>query len=227
MARLQAERCSRILVVPLYPQYAASTTASVMDAVFAHLMRVRVLPELRWVRHFHDHPSYIDALAHRVKAHWAAQGSEGHLVMSFHGLPRYTVDRGDPYYYECLETARLLAARLELRDGQWSCSFQSRFGRAPWLEPYTVDVLSRLARSGVGRVDVIAPGFVADCLETLEELGMEGRALFMGEGGRDYHVIPCLNDDPAWVQALAGIVEEQLAGFLPQAERSTLLQPVA
>jgi len=218
LARLEAERCTRVLVIPLYPQYAASSTASVMDAVFSHMARTRALPALRSVRNFHDDPLYIDALAARVQAHWAAQGGPGHLVMSFHGLPRYTVERGDPYYAECLATAGLLAMRLGLTAEAWTCSFQSRFGRTPWLEPYTVDTLRKLARAGTRRVDVVTPGFVADCLETLEEIGMEGRTLFLAEGGREFHAIPCLNEDPAWIRALTDLAARELAAFVEPAE---------
>jgi len=210
LAELERARCTRVVVIPLYPQYAASSTASVVDAVCAFMTRTRVLPALRVVRDFHDEPRYIDALTRRVRAHWGAHGGPAHLVMSFHGLPRYVVEKRDPYRAQCFDTARLLAERLGLAEGAWTVSFQSRFGRTAWLEPYTVDVLRRLARQGVGRLDVIAPGFVADCLETLEEIGIEGRALFLAEGGREFHAIPCLNEDGAWIEALAGIAEREL-----------------
>ncbi len=213
LERLKREGCDRILVVPLYPQYAASTTGSVVDAVAAFLGRTRDVPALRWVRDFHDHPGYIAALAARVREHWDASGRPDKLVMSFHGLPRRSVEQGDPYERECRETARLLAHALGLADGQWQIGFQSRFGAGEWLEPYTASVLRDLGRARTRRVDVFCPGFVADCLETLEELGIEGKQTFLAAGGGEFRLVPCLNEHDAWIGALAALVLENLSGW--------------
>mgnify|MGYP001110126694 FL=1 len=166
--QMKAEGCDRLLVVPLYPQYAASTTGTALDCVYALWARVRDIPELRTLKHFCDHPAYLRALADSVRRHWHVNGRPDRLVMSFHGLPREAVERGDPYYRQCERTARLLAAALELPQERWLMTFQSRFGRAEWLQPYTADTLAALGKQGVGRVDVVCPGFVADCLETME-----------------------------------------------------------
>jgi ferrochelatase len=203
--RLRGAGCDRILVVPLYPQYAASTTASTFDAVCAWLARSRNAPELRFAKHFHDHPAYIAALAAGVERHWDAHGRGDRLVMSFHGLPRFALERGDPYHCECQATGRLLAEALGLRADQYVVTFQSRFGRAEWLQPYTEPTLIELARQGVGRVDVVCPGFVADCLETLEEIGIGGKQAFLANGGREFQLVPCLNEAPEWIDALAAI----------------------
>ncbi len=215
--RLKAEGCTRILVVPLYPQYAASTTASVMDEVGAWLQRTRNLPELRYVRDYHDRPGYIAALAASVREHWAAHGqpSSGYrLVMSFHGLPRYTLARGDPYHCECRKTGRLLAEALGLAPEDWQLTFQSRFGRAEWLQPYTQATLEQLAGAGIGRVDVICPGFAGDCLETLEEIAIECKAAYLQAGGGEFHYIPCLNERADWIAALAALAREHLGHWL-------------
>ena len=205
LARLKQQRCERILILPMYPQYAASTTATAFDAVSDYFRHTRNIPELRFVKHFHDHPGYIGALAEGVRKHWVQHGKPDKLLMSFHGLPRYTLDRGDPYHCECQKTARLLADALELTPEQWQLSFQSRFGRTEWLKPYTAATLAQWGKQGMRRVDVVCPGFVADCLETLEEIGMEGRTEFLQAGGKEFHAIPCLNESDAWIQALAQI----------------------
>ena len=179
------------LVLPLYPQYAESTTESVRDVL---------PPGVHMVEHFHDHPAYIGALAANVRRHWEKHGRGEKLVVSFHGLPRRGAER---YESECRATARLLAEALKTAD--YLVTFQSRFGYAPWLEPYTQPTLERLARAGVGRVDVVCPGFVADCLETLEELGIVARRAFLAAGGRDLGLVPCLNDSPEWISAMGEI----------------------
>jgi ferrochelatase len=214
MERLADAGCDRVLVVPLYPQYAASTTASAMDAVGAHLRRMRRVPAIRSVDCFHDDPAYIAALAHGIGAHWLKHGRPDRLVLSFHGLPRRVLELGDPYHCHCQKTARLLAGELGLDPTRYVLAFQSRFGKARWLEPYTAEVLASLAREGAGRVDVACPGFVADCLETLEEIGIEGRRTFLAAGGREFHLIPCLNEDPQWIAALTGIILRNLQGWL-------------
>ena len=210
---LKARGCRHILVLPLYPQYAASTTASAVDAAGAWAARQRRLPELRFVNQFHDDAGYIGALAARIRGYWQEHGQPDRLVMSFHGLPERAVRLGDPYRQQCEQTARLLAACLELEEGRWLLTFQSRMGRARWLEPATLPTLERLGGQGAGRVDVVCPGFVSDCLETLEEIGLQGRAAFQAAGGRELHAIACLNDHPAWIAALAQIARRHLQGW--------------
>lgn len=217
VAQLAARRVERLLVLPLYPQYSASTTATAFDAVNAALTRVRNVPEVRCIKHFHDHPAYIDALKARVLEHWRRHGrvvdDGGILLMSFHGVPRRTLDLGDPYHCECQKTARLLAEALGLSKDQYAVSFQSRFGRAEWLQPYTAPLLEDLGRRGVLRVDVVCPGFVADCLETLEEIALEGRREYLQAGGKVFHYIPALNDSPAFIGALADLVRTHTQGW--------------
>ncbi len=186
-------RLEEPVVIPLYPQYADSTTGSVLDLL---------PPKIRAVRDFHDHPAYIAALAASVERHWFRHDRGELLLMSFHGLPK----RGaGPYEQQCRATAALLARALKLRDPQWRVTFQSRFGYAKWLEPYTEATLVELAQSGAQRVDVVCPGFVADCLETLEELGIRGREKFLAAGGRELQLIECLNELPQWIAALTEI----------------------
>lgn len=214
LAELKAGGCDRILVLPLYPQYASSTTGAVFDVIADRIKRTRSLPELRLVRGFHDDAGYIEALAASIRDHWEKHGRGDRLVMSFHGLPRYTVERGDPYYDECQATASLLASALGLAPEQWQITFQSRFGRTEWLQPYTSVVLADLAKQGVGRVDIACPGFPADCLETLEEIGMEGREDFLAAGGQELRLIPCLNERDDWIRALAALACRQMAGWI-------------
>lgn len=221
LSALKADGCTRLLVLPAYPQYSGTTTASVLDAVQAWTARTRHVPEMRFVNRYHDNPGYLDALAERVRAFRQAEGRGEHLLMSFHGVPERTLTLGDPYHGECLTTARLLAARLGLEKHQYSLSFQSRFGRAKWLEPSTDATLKALAARGVQHLQVVCPGFVADCLETLEEIAQEGRHDFLAAGGRRYDYIPCLNDSPAWIGALAALVRQHTGGWPVQAEAST------
>ena len=202
---LRRKGCTRILIVPLYPQYAAATTASALDEVWRRALTWRNLPEIRYVRSFHDDPGYIAALAQSVRDHWQVNGRGEKLVVSFHGLPRRSLDLGDPYHCECYKSARLLAEALGLEAEQWQVTFQSRFGRAEWLQPYTEPTLEALARKGVESVDVICPGFVSDCIETLEEIALECKAAFLGAGGKRFHYIPCLNERPDWIHALTDL----------------------
>lgn len=210
LRQLRDRGVDSLVVLPLYPQYAGSTTASVFDAVGAELARWRELPELTMIKHFHDHPGYIEALARSVERYWHGQGQPKVLVMSFHGVPARTLALGDPYHCECHKTARLLAERLKLSAQQYRVTFQSRFGRAKWLEPATSAVLAELGRARTARVDVICPGFVADCLETLEEISIEARQIFTAAGGGGFGFIPCLNDSPALIAALADVVAARL-----------------
>ena len=213
LAKLKADGCERVAILPAYPQYSGTTTGSIYDAVFDHYRAVRNLPELRFVRNYHDHEAYIRALEHSVLAHWEAHGRPDKLLLSFHGVPKRTLLLGDPYHCECLKTARLLAARLKLTPQQYVVTFQSRFGKAEWLQPYTAPTLQQLARDGVKRVDVICPGFTSDCLETLEEIAMEARHDFEAAGGEVFHYIPCLNESPDWIAGLAEIAEQHMIGW--------------
>ena len=210
---LQARGAARVLILPLYPQYSGPTTASVIDAVSAWSRNVRAVPELRFVNRYHDDPGYIDALARRVTDHWQQNGRGAKLVLSFHGVPRRTLLQGDPYHCECQKTARLLGERLGLAAGELLVTFQSRFGRAEWLQPYTEPTLIALARSGIDRVDVMCPGFTSDCLETLEEIGIEARAAYLAAGGKTFHYVACLNDRHEWISALVDIALRHLQGW--------------
>ncbi len=213
LGRLKQQGCQRILVLPMYPQYAASTTATANDVVFATLQRMRNTPALRLVRDFHDRPAYIKALANNINDYWSRNGRPTKLLMSFHGLPQYTVDKGDPYFHECQSTGRLLAQELGLQPTEFGISFQSRFGRTEWMKPYTVDTLKAWGEQKLGRVDVVCPGFVADCLETLEEIAMECKQDFLHAGGGEYHYIPCLNEREDWIAALAQLVLDHVQGW--------------
>jgi protoporphyrin/coproporphyrin ferrochelatase len=210
---LKAEGAERILVLPLYPQYAASTTASVGDDVTAWMRKARDVPELRFVKHYHDDAGYIGALAQRVNDHWMVHGRPDKLVLSFHGLPQRSLALGDPYHCECLATGRLLGERLKLRDDTVVVTFQSRFGKAEWLKPYTEPTLVALAKGRISRVDVMCPGFVSDCLETLEEIDQEVRGAYGAAGGQGFGYIPCLNDQHAWIAALAEIAIRHMQGW--------------
>ena len=214
IGRLRAQGCDRILAFPLYPQYAASSTGSALDAVFRTLLKTRNMPALRTVRQYHDHPAYIQALAESVRQFWAAHGKPDKLLMSFHGVPRYTLDKGDPYHCACHKTGRLLAEALGLPAHQYLVCFQSRFGRAEWIQPYLAQRLEELGRAKTRRVDVICPGFSSDCLETLEEIAMEGKATFIGAGGGEYHYIPALNEREDWIHAMVQIANGHLQGWV-------------
>ena len=220
---LKAEGATRVLILPLYPQYSGTTTASVFDAVYSWAARTRNVPELRFVNHYHDDAGYIDALAATVQAHWKHHGPPDKLVMSFHGVPERTLHLGDPYHCESHKTARLLAERLGLQKSDWQLTFQSRFGKAKWLEPYTEPTLIEMGKAGVGRVDVICPGFTGDCLETLEEINQEAREAFLHAGGKEFHYIPCLNDSPDWITALSAIAQQHMGGWPLQVASDTAL----
>lgn len=214
LRRLRGAGCDRVLIVPLYPQYAASATASAYDAAFAAFARMRRVPAVRTIDAFHDDPGYIRALAQCVNDYWMRHGRPDQLVLSFHGVPRRTLKLGDPYFCQCQKTARLLVDELGLSPKQYVVSFQSRFGRAEWLQPYTAATLEALGKAGTRRVDVFCPGFVSDCLETLEEIGMEVKQTFLGAGGKEFHAIGCLNEQPLWIAALADLVLLHLQGWL-------------
>jgi protoporphyrin/coproporphyrin ferrochelatase len=203
----------RVLVLTAYPQYSATTTASIADAVHAWSRTTRSPPEFRFVNGFSDDPGYISALASSVRDHWQTHGRARKLVMSFHGIPQRNVDLGDPYATQARQTAHALAASLDLNEDAWLLTFQSRLGRAKWLQPYTEPSLIQLAKSGVGSVDIICPGFNCDGLETLEEINQEVRAAYLGAGGTRFNYIPCLNDRPDWINALTAVAKRHLQGW--------------
>lgn len=207
---LLSEKPDSIVVLPLYPQYSATTTASTYDAVFNAIKHKRDIPELQLLGAYHQHDQYITALANSIQEHWDQHGQADKLLMSFHGLPQQYIDKGDPYQAQCLQTAELLAKKLNLPDERWKCTFQSRFGVEQWIQPYTDKVLQAWGQAGISSVDVICPGFSADCLETLEEIAMENRELYIEAGGKTYHYIPCLNDRDDHIELLKKIVQGHL-----------------
>lgn len=214
ISELREQGCERILVLPLYPQYAASTTATAVDAVTAYAARLRNQPELRFVKRYNTEPGYIQALARCAQEYWQVNGKPERLLLSFHGLPRRTIEQGDPYYRDCMETADALRVALADQQVPVHVSFQSRFGAERWLEPYTEPLLREWGKQGVVNVDVMCPGFLADCLETLEEIQEECREAFLESGGRQFRYIPCLNDDEGWIAALTRLVQRHLGGWL-------------
>lgn len=213
LRELAAANVRKLLVLPLYPQYSAPSTASVIDAVTAELRQWRWVPELRTVMDYHAEDAYIDALADSVRAYRAAHGSGERLMISFHGIPRRYFLAGDPYFCQCQATARLLAERLGLAKDEWLITFQSRFGRDKWLEPYTDVTLGELARGGIGNIDVICPGFAADCLETLEEIAVQNRELFEAAGGKSLRYIPALNVRPEHIALLERLIVRHTGGW--------------
>lgn len=220
--RMKADGVGRVLVMPMFAQYASQTTAACLDGVSEYQLSHVDAPAVRTIHDYHDDPAYIDALAAHVRAYWDEHGSPvstgGRLVMSFHGIPQASSNRGDVYEAQCLRTASLLAERLGLEEGAWSACFQSRFGRDEWLRPYTIDSVRELAEAGVPRIDVVCPGFAADCLETIEEIDDELRreylAAFRDDAGAEFHYIAALNDSPEAVKAYASIVRREAAGWI-------------
>ena len=211
--RLRQANVQRLLVFPLYPQYSAATTASTYDAVAEVLQGWRWVPELRMLNHYHDNAAYIDALIDSIREFWAEHGKQDRLLFSFHGLPKHYFLAGDPYFCQCHKTARLVAEQLELEDGDWQVSFQSRFGAREWLRPYTDETLINWGRQGIRRISVICPGFAADCLETLEEIRLQNRDYFLNAGGETFSYIPALNDQPAHMHALTSLVINGCRGW--------------
>lgn len=209
---LRAAGAGEIVVIPMFPQYSGATTGAVFDQVSAALRSMRHVPSLRFIADYHDEPLYIEALDTSVREHWREHGETAHLLMSFHGIPERYVNKGDPYRMQCERTAALLAAKLDLANGSWSVTFQSRFGRDKWLQPYTIEALAAMPGRGIRSVSVLCPGFAADCLETLEEIGMENRDAFLAAGGEKYQYIPALNDRADHVAALASVLARAGAG---------------
>ena len=201
-------------MLPLYPQYAASSSAAALDKVFAVLQQQRNQMSVRTISRFYDDAGYIEAMKQHIEAYWAAHGRSSKLMLSFHGIPQAGHDQGDPYPEECRHTAQLLAAALGLSEADYLVSFQSRFGKAKWVGPSTQDLFDSLPKQGTTSLDVFCPGFAADCLETMEEIAIAGREQFHAAGGGQFHYIPCLNDNPAWIDALAALAEENLQGWL-------------
>jgi len=203
---LQDQGCQDIVVLPLYPQYSATTTASSFDVVFQNMQQWRDIPTLHFIKDYHDNTAYIEALATQVKQHWQQHGQAEKLIFSFHGIPQVYVNLGDPYETQCKKTAQKLAQALQLVEEQWVCCFQSRMGNKPWLQPYTDHTLTTLAEQGVKMVDVMCPGFSIDCLETLDEIAREGAEEFCAAGGHELRYIPALNDSDIHVAALKNIL---------------------
>lgn len=213
MRSLRDQGCERLLVLPLFPQYSAPTTASVMDAVSAELSRWRVVPELRFVNHYHDDEAYLRAIESSIREHWARAGEPDRLLFSFHGMPARYREAGDPYFWQCHRTARAVAQALGLVTTRWQVSFQSRFGYGEWTQPYTDRLVEEWAHEGVASLDIICPGFSADCLETLEEIDISTRALFLRSGGRRFRYIPALNDREDHIAALSTIMRRNMEGW--------------
>ena len=211
--KLQAARARRLLVLPLYPQYSGTTTASVFDAVSRKLQTMRWVPETRFINQYHDEAGYIGALASSIREYWQENGRGDHLLLSFHGVPKYTLDGGDPYHCHCQKTGRLLAEALELAEDDWTLSFQSRVGREEWLQPYTDVTVAELGKKGVKRLDVACPGFSTDCLETLEEIAMQNAGFFTKAGGESLHYVSALNARDDHIRFFTELIQRHVAGW--------------
>lgn len=213
LQRMREQNVERLLILPLYPQYAASTTATVLDAVSKELSHWRRIPELRMNTHYHDQPQFIKALAATIRDSFTRHGKPDKLIFSFHGLPERCLHAGDPYYCHCQKTARMVAEVMELDADDWMVTFQSRFGREKWLQPYTDASMKSLAEAGTKHIQIVSPAFAADCLETLEELAIQNKEIFLTAGGEKFHYIPALNADPAHIDALFELVKQQTLGW--------------
>ncbi len=209
--KLLSNNLRQLLVIPLYPQYSATTVGSVVDQLADYLKQCRNIPELSVTTAYHDEPAFIDALRQSVQTYWENNGRGERLLMSFHGIPRRYLDSGDPYHCQCQKTGRLLAESLGLATDQWALSFQSRVGREEWLRPYTDEMLAEWGRSGAGDIDVICPGFSVDCLETLEEIAMQNAEDYRRSGGGTLNYIPCLNSDAAHVEFLTDFITRRIS----------------
>lgn len=204
----------KLIVLPLYPQYSAATTGSTFDAIADEFKQRRWLPDFRFISHYHDHRGFIHAITNRIKAHWAEHGRTDKLLFSYHGMPQKYLENGDPYHCECHKTTRLIAEQLGLAPNEYLTTFQSRFGRDPWLQPYTDETLKALPQQGVNSVQIICPGFSSDCLETIEEIGGENCEYFLEAGGERYEYIPCLNAEPDHIELMRTLIEEQAKDWL-------------
>lgn len=213
LEKLRNANANRILIFPLYPQYSAATTASTFDAIADELKTWRWIPELRMINHYHDNPDYIEALADSINKHWQTNTKPEKLLFSFHGMPQHYIDAGDPYFCECQKTARLVAEKLQLNKDEYLVTFQSRFGPRQWLQPYTDITLKELAANGTKHVQIVCPGFSADCLETIEEIDMQNRDFFIEAGGEKFSYIPALNDDDKHIQALSKLIMTHSQGW--------------
>lgn len=213
LKELHQANAQRILVLPLYPQYAAATTGSTFDAISAVLTTWRWVPELHMVNQYADFDAYIKAISNSINNHWQASGKHNHLLFSFHGIPKRSLELGDPYYCYCQKTARLVAEQLGLNSADWTLVFQSRFGRAEWLQPYCDKTLREMPSKGITEVDVICPGFAVDCLETLEEIAIQNRELFLQAGGKAFNYIPALNASDAQVQMLSALIQRHIQSW--------------
>jgi ferrochelatase len=221
---LAQNNARKIIIFPTYAQYSGSTTGAIFDAVTTELQSWRWIPELRFINNYHDQPAHIQALADSLRYFWQSHKPSQKLLLSFHGLPESYHLQGDPYFCQCHKTARLIAENLGLNETQWLISFQSRFGRAEWLKPYTSETLKQLAIQGIQSVDVICPGFAMDCLETLEEIAVENRDIFLQAGGQRYQYIPALNDSENNIHAMAELIEQQLQGWQVTSASQDLIQ---
>ncbi len=204
--KLRAANARRIIILPLYPQYSAATTGSTFDAIADQLKQWRWVPELRMVNHYHEDEGYIDAIANSIKQHWQDKGQAEKLVFSYHGMPQHYIDAGDPYFDECNQTSKCIVEKLGINDDEWITTFQSRFGPRKWLQPYTDETLKELGKNGTKHVQIICPGFSADCLETLEEINIQNKGFFIEAGGEEFSYIPALNDSDEHIQALSNII---------------------
>jgi len=222
--KMTASGVRKLLVLPLYPQYSATTTGSTFDAVANDFTQRRWIPELRFVTHYHDYPPYIQALATSIRQYWQEHGKAQKMIFSFHGVPQRYLHNGDPYHCQCHKTARLLASELGLGEDEFMTTFQSRFGREPWLKPYTDETMDQLGKEGIESVQVACPGFSSDCLETIEEIAMENRDIFLEAGGKDFQYIPALNDSDVHIQALAQLAHSHLAGWSEALDSSSELR---
>ncbi|WP_455211753.1 ferrochelatase [Kaarinaea lacus] len=218
LQKLREANVDRVLVFPLYPQYSSSTTASTFDAVAQAVADWRWVPEFRFINSYHDDPRYIDALVNSIQESWQQNGQSQILLFSFHGTPKRFLTTGDPYHCQCQTTARLVAEQLGIVESRWQVTFQSIFGREEWLQPYTINTLETLAQSGVKSVDIVCPGFSADCLETLEEIEEQNREAYINAGGESFHYIAALNDRPDHIDALLGQISTHLSGWLDLSE---------
>ncbi len=207
LEQFRRQGIERIVILPMYPQYSSTTTASVFDEVMRVMQGWRHIPSLSFISDYHQQPLYIQAIAESIRQFWRQNGQNERLILSFHGLPARLTELGDPYYHQCQVTAKLIAGALELTPEQWCLVFQSRFGKARWLQPYCVDVLTALPQQGISHIDIVCPGFAVDCLETLEEIAMANKKIFLDAGGQSYRYIPALNDSNQQIDWLAALME--------------------